>query len=177
MITGAANGIGKGLAQRCLSEGMKVVLPDNVDERLWLLIVYYVRTVIFKSGFREKQILNKSSRKRKWIDLNSLLNLILFLEFLLIIPWALFLLMHKLGPFVAQWKGYQQKSWFYFQPLESVFDNLLVYYPLILIVSFMFSKKIEKKQYKILIALFPVIGPLFIFILLLIHAFFVEVIL
>ena len=34
VITGAASGIGRGIAERCVREGMKVVLAD-IDEGAW----------------------------------------------------------------------------------------------------------------------------------------------
>ena len=34
VITGAASGIGLGLAERCAQEGMKVVISDNDEKRL-----------------------------------------------------------------------------------------------------------------------------------------------
>ena len=34
VITGGASGIGKGLAERCLQEGMKVILADIEDDAL-----------------------------------------------------------------------------------------------------------------------------------------------
>ena len=41
VITGAASGIGKGLAERCVQEGMKVVLADIEESALYQTVAEF----------------------------------------------------------------------------------------------------------------------------------------